>query len=116
MVRFSGQLDRLIEAEAEPEPALPRENSLALLPSHVLMHSGGSFSVAATHYCNVCGIIATSQANLEDHLRGRRHARRLQYLSHMGADAETAHHADGYSAGETSTDAPLPPLIPTMTP
>jgi hypothetical protein len=27
--------------------------------------SGGSFSSPAAHYCPVCGIIATSQANLE---------------------------------------------------
>ena len=30
-----------------------------------LLHSGGSFSVAAQHFCPVCGIIATSAANLQ---------------------------------------------------
>ena len=30
-----------------------------------LAPSGGSVSLAAQHFCPVCGIIATSQANLE---------------------------------------------------
>ncbi len=30
-----------------------------------LATSGGSVSLAAQHFCPVCGIIATSQANLE---------------------------------------------------
>ena len=31
-------------------------------------------------FCHACGIATTSQANLEDHMRGRKHARRVQHL------------------------------------
>jgi hypothetical protein len=48
-----------------------------------LATSGGSISIAAAHFCPICGIIATSEANLEDHLTGRRHARRLAYIKSM---------------------------------
>lgn len=54
-----------------------------------LAPSGGSVSLAAQHFCPVCGIIATSQANLEDHMRGRRHARRLQYIRNMPESERT---------------------------
>eukprot|EP00884_Botryococcus_braunii_P009101 jgi/Botrbrau1/18192/Bobra.53_1s0055.1 len=45
-----------------------------------LFPSGGSISMASPFFCPVCGIIATSIANLNDHFEGRRHARRIQYM------------------------------------
>ena len=32
-------------------------------------------------FCPACGIATTSQANLQDHLSGRKHARRVQHLA-----------------------------------
>lgn len=53
--------------------------SLSSLPP--LIGSGGSLSLASPYYCPVCGVIATSQANLAEHQAGRRHAKRIAYLS-----------------------------------
>lgn len=50
--------------ENGPNPPLPPLGSNVSGGSHKLM-SGGSFSTPAAHYCPVCGIIATSEANLE---------------------------------------------------
>jgi hypothetical protein len=47
-----------------PNPPLPPLDSGLSTSSYKLI-SGGSFSSPAAHYCPVCGIIATSQANLE---------------------------------------------------
>jgi len=47
-----------------PNPPLPPLDSGVSASSYKLI-SGGSFSSPAAHYCPVCGIIATSQANLE---------------------------------------------------
>ena len=47
-----------------PNPPLPPMDSGVSASSYKLI-SGGSFSSPAAHYCPVCGIIATSQANLE---------------------------------------------------
>ena len=57
MVRFSQSFD---EEEGAGEEALQRAGS-----KPPLAPSGGSVSLAAQHFCPVCGIIATSQDNLE---------------------------------------------------
>ena len=50
--------------EYGPNPPLPPHASNLSASSYKLI-SGGSFSSPAAHYCPVCGIIATSEANLE---------------------------------------------------
>ena len=57
VVRFSQSFD---EEEGPGEEQLQRAGSKPLLAP-----SGGSVSLAAQHFCPVCGIIATSQDNLE---------------------------------------------------
>ncbi|KAK9837443.1 hypothetical protein WJX81_003056 [Elliptochloris bilobata] len=64
-----------------------------------LATSGGSVSLAAQHFCPVCGIIATSHANLEDHMKGRRHARRLQYIRNM-PEEQRMNHLERIASGE----------------
>jgi hypothetical protein len=58
-VRFSQSFDE--DAPSDGEEGLRR----ALSSRPPLAPSGGSVSLAAQHFCPVCGIIATSQANLE---------------------------------------------------
>lgn len=57
VVRFSQSFD---EEEGAGEEQLQRAGS-----KPPLAPSGGSVSLAAQHFCPVCGIIATSQDNLE---------------------------------------------------
>ncbi|CAL5220929.1 g3027 [Coccomyxa viridis] len=80
MVRFSQSFD---------EDDSPEDDMRRLSSKPPLAPSGGSVSLAAQHFCPVCGIIATSQDNLEDHMRGRRHARRLQYIRNMPESERT---------------------------
>jgi Zinc-finger of C2H2 type len=55
-----------------------------------LYPSGGSISVAAKHFCHLCSVMATSEANLQDHMQGKRHARKLQYFRNMTEEAREA--------------------------
>ena len=50
-----------------PPPPLWRGASTLAAVANVdqPLHGGGSFSLAAPHYCPICGIIATSEANLQ---------------------------------------------------
>ena len=50
-----------------PPPPLWRGASTlaAMTNADQPLHGGGSFSLAAPHYCPICGIIATSEANLQ---------------------------------------------------
>lgn len=57
-VRFSQSFDE--DALSDSEDSMRRLSS-----KPPLAPSGGSVSLAAQHFCPVCGIIATSQANLE---------------------------------------------------
>lgn len=57
-VRFSQSFDE--EALSDSEDSMRRLSS-----KPPLAPSGGSVSLAAQHFCPVCGIITTSQANLE---------------------------------------------------
>lgn len=57
MVRFSQNFDDSEEAAEDDGRRLSSKPPLA--------PSGGSVSLAAQHFCPVCGIIATSQDNLE---------------------------------------------------
>ena len=63
--------------------------SLSSLPP--LIGSGGSLSLASPYYCPVCGVIATSEANLAEHQAGRRHAKRIAYLSSEKPAKSPAH-------------------------
>ncbi|KAK9814337.1 hypothetical protein WJX72_004126 [[Myrmecia] bisecta] len=74
------------EEGAEASSSLESDAGLSRTLSSIppLQASGGSVSIAGLHFCPVCGIIATSEANLQDHIGGRRHARRLQYISQQG--------------------------------
>ena len=56
MVRFSQSFD---------DDDLPEDDMRRLSSKPPLAPSGGSVSLAAQHFCPVCGIIATSQDNLE---------------------------------------------------
>ncbi len=56
MVRFSQSFD---------EDDSPEDDMRRLSSKPPLAPSGGSVSLAAQHFCPVCGIIATSQDNLE---------------------------------------------------
>ena len=60
MVRFSASFD---EEDGNDEDD-PRRGS-GSLSKPPLAPSGGSVSLAAQHFCPICGIIATSQDNLE---------------------------------------------------
>ena len=60
MVRFSASFD---DEDGNDEDD-PRRGS-GSLSKPPLAPSGGSVSLAAQHFCPVCGIIATSQDNLE---------------------------------------------------
>ena len=77
------------------------------LPPRPLAPAGGSISLASAHFCPVCGVVATSPANLADHQRGRRHARRLAWLRGMPREEavnELARTASGGVVGGGSAD------------
>ncbi|KAK9789372.1 hypothetical protein WJX73_008406 [Symbiochloris irregularis] len=90
-VELSEIMDNTRVPPASPFPAMQDDSAAST--------AGGSISLAATHFCPVCGIIATSAANLQDHLRGRRHARRLQYLKHM-PEQERSKHIERIASGD----------------
>ena len=47
----------------------------------VLLGGPSLSALPVQFFCPACGIATTSEANLEDHLTGRKHARRVQHLA-----------------------------------
>lgn len=82
-----------------PRPSIPLSLKAALCPPppphppHAA--GGGEATQGGGLACRVCGIMATSELNLEDHYRGRRHQRNLQRLAQQGVPVLPAEAAAG---------------------
>eukprot|EP00887_Chlorella_sp_A99_P000294 scaffold13.g294.t1 len=91
-----------------PGPAAPRGAGAS---PHKRRGSGGGWEEVEGGaegeglVCRICGIMATSELNLEDHYKGRRHLRNLQRLSARGVPVLPAEAAAAAGAGAPSDGA-----------